>query len=348
MPLIRSALNPIITPAMVPPSRPDFEVVCAFNAGVARLGNEVILLLRVAERPRSTDPRFGVAPIFDVQTGQMILKTFARDNPAYDFSDTRMIFAPEGMYLTSLSHLRVARSLDGEHFTIDPAPALFPATEYETYGLEDPRITLIDGTYYIAYTAVSPRGIVVALASTRDFKTYERLGVMLPPDNKDVALFPEKINGRYYTLHRPCQSAIGRTEIWLAESPDLVSWGRHQSILRLQEAAWDEARIGAGAPPLRTPQGWLEIYHGVNHAGVYMLGLTLLAADNPARVLARGLQPLLVPEADYEINGFFGKVVFSCGALCEDGLLKIYYGAADAYMGYATIPLAEALDCLQV
>jgi len=344
---IRSPHNPIITPADVIPSRPDFEVICAFNAGVTRCEDTVILLLRVAERPISPDDRSCLVPIYDVDTNQVAIKTFDTRDPAYDFSDPRGIKGPTGWYLTSLSHLRIARSHDGIHFDIDKTPALFPANSYEIYGLEDSRISLINGRYYINYTAVSRFGTATALASTADFASFQRHGIIFPPDNKDVTIFPEPIQGTYYALHRPSTSGLGRPEIWMAESPDLICWGNHRRIMGLRDDMWDNERIGGSAVPFRVEQGWLEIYHGADMNHRYCLGAVLLDTNEPWKVLARSQQPILEPETPYEREGFFGNVVFSCGALYEGGMVKIYYGVADTSMAYAEISLESILQGLQ-
>jgi predicted GH43/DUF377 family glycosyl hydrolase len=330
----------------VKPSRSDFEVICAINAGAARLGDEVILLLRVVERPVNPDPKVYLAPIYDPDARALVLKAFSREAPGYDFTDPRMIGTPHGAYLTAISHLRVARSQDGVNFTVDETPALFPSGPYEAYGIEDPRVSQMGDTYLVNYVGVSALGIVTCLASTRDFKTFERKGVIFPPDNKDVAIFPEQIGGRYYALHRPSTSAFGRPEIWLAESPDLLCWGSHRRLIGLRENGWEDGRIGASAVPFRVDGGWLEIYHGASRHNRYHLGALLLDAQQPWKVLARSARPILEPQADYEVNGFFGNVVFSCGALCENGLVRIYYGAADTCMALVEIPLEEILSSL--
>jgi beta-1,2-mannobiose phosphorylase / 1,2-beta-oligomannan phosphorylase len=336
--------NPIIEPADVQPSLANYEVICVINAGVARLGDEVILLLRVVERPVNHNDQVYLAPIFDPVQGKVIPKEIPRDAPGHDFTDPRLIQTPEGTYLTALSHLRLARSKDGVNFHIDPHPAIFPENVYETFGIEDPRISLIDGTYYINYVGVSRLGIVTSLASTTDFKHYRRLGVIFPPDNKDVEIFPEKINGKYYALHRPSTSAFGRPEIWLADSPDLLCWGNHRHLIGQRDNNWENGRIGGSAVPFRTEQGWLAIYHGANKNDRYSLAALLLDADDPGKVLARSNRPILEPEADYEVHGFFANVVFTCGVLYEDGIVKIYYGAADTSMAYAEMPIEDIFD----
>ncbi|MCP4399183.1 MAG: glycosidase [bacterium] len=346
MTVVRSPYNPIISPEDVKASRPDFEVICAFNAGVAHFENTVILLLRIAERPIPPDEHSCTVSLYDVGTGELVLKKFDTRDPDYDFSDPRGIHGPSGSYLTSLSHLRVARSSDGIHFDIEETPALFPKNIYEIYGIEDPRISCIAGQYYINYTAVSCFGTATALASTRDFVSFQRHGVILAPDNKDVTIFPEKIRGKYYALHRPSTSALGRPEIWIAESPDLICWGNHRHVMGLRDTAWDSARIGASAVPFRTEQGWLEIYHGADKNHRYCLGAVLLSEDEPWNVIARSRQAILEPEVDYELEGFFGNVVFSCGVLYEDGLVKIYYGASDTSTAYAEISIDDILHGL--
>jgi beta-1,2-mannobiose phosphorylase / 1,2-beta-oligomannan phosphorylase len=342
----RAAENPIIKPGDVQPALAGFEVICVINAGVARMGDEVILLLRVVERPVNENTQVYLAPIYDPAQDKVIPKQIPQNAPGHDFSDPRLIYTPEGTYLTALSHLRLARSKDGVNFQIDPTPALFPENEYETFGIEDPRISLIDGTYYINYVGVSRLGIVTCLASTTDFQHYQRLGVIFPPDNKDVEIFPEKIGGKYYALHRPSTSAFGRPEIWLADSPDLLRWGNHRHLIGQRDNNWENGRIGGSAVPFRTERGWLAIYHGANKDHRYSLAALLLDSENPSKVLARSARPILEPQEDYEIHGFFGNVVFTCGALYEDGIVKIYYGAADTSMAYAEMPIEDIFDTL--
>ncbi|MCL5280056.1 MAG: glycoside hydrolase family 130 protein [Planctomycetes bacterium] len=377
---VRALENPIIRPENVRPSREDFEVIGVFNAGVARYEDEVILLLRVAERPKSQREDVVLSPIYDVATNEITVKSFARDDPRNDFSDPRLIVAwaraplvkgrgqnarAGGMgappmnrthgqdaratyetYLTSISHLRLARSRDGLRFRIEDRPALGPANEYETFGIEDPRIACADGVYYVDYVGVAPLGVTTCLASTRDFQSFQRHGVIFHPDNKDVVLFPARIGDKYYALHRPHSSLFLRNDIWLAESPNLIAWGRHRYLMGTREGWWDETRIGAGAVPFRTDKGWIELYHGADRNSRYCLGAVLLDGEQPGKILARSAQPLFEPEAHYERSGFFGQVVFSCGLLFEDNTLKVYYGAADTSLCYAEIPLADVYQNL--
>lgn len=335
--------NPIIKPEDIKPSRKDFEVICTFNAGVARLDNEVILLLRIAERPLSYNPKVCLSPIYDSNVDSLIIKSFDNSNPEFDFSDKRVIKTSRGNYLTSISHFRVARSKDGIHFDIDEKPTIFPSNIYEAYGIEDPRISLIEDIFYISYAAISSMGIVNCLISTKDFYTFTRYGAIFHPDNKDVVIFPEKIHNKYYALHRPSISNFGKPDIWIAESPDLIHWGNHRYLMGTREGYWDNGRIGGSAIPFKTKEGWLEIYHGATKEDRYCLGAVLLDADEPWKIIARSEEPFIEPQFDYEVNGFFGNVIFCCGVLYEDSKVKIYYGAADTTLAFAEVHVEEIL-----
>lgn len=350
MTLTRYANNPILRPKDVPPSRDDYEVIGVFNAAATRFGDDIILLLRVAERPIQHDPNAIRVPVLDTSTdpvtfGELV---WSRDDPDLDASDPRGVRYKERHYLTSVSHLRIARSRDGYRFAVDPEPALFPATPYETYGLEDPRITEIEGEYWITYVAVSPWGVTTALAKTADFVRFERAGIILHPENKNAVLFPEKVGGKYVLLHRPGVTGLGDKMIWVSDSPDGLHWGHPRPAIGLRPDSWDAIRVGACTVPLRTPEGWLEIYHGVDVQGRYHLGAALLDLERPEKVLARSPEPLLSPLLPYEVEGFYGNVVFSCGAVpMPDGRLLVYYGCADERMAVAEGDLNDILASLQ-
>ena len=342
--------NPLVTPNDITPLHEGFEVIGAFNAGITEYNGEILMLLRVAERPISDNPKIVKAPVFNPATKEVNLIELSTDNPAYDFSDPRTIKKTEVFnhveYLTSLSYLRIARSTDGRNFTIDSEAFLYPATDLETFGIEDPRITKIDDTYYIYYSAVSAVGVGEVLASTKDWVSVERHGMIFAPENKDVLIFPEKINGKYYALHRPVPKSIGAPEVWIAESDNLLYWGNHKHLFGLRELEWDNGRIGGGAVPIKTEKGWLELYHGASKDDRYCMGAVLLDLNDPTKVLARSNQPILEPTADYEVDGFFGNVVFSCGVLVEGDVVKMYYGVADTSMACAELSLQEILDSL--
>lgn len=344
----RAIENPIVTPAMVPPSRPDLEVVGAFNPAAIRHDGEVLLLLRVAEAPRAVPAGEVAAPVYDPATGDLRVRRWRRDDPAVDASDPRLIVAHGRTWLTSISHLRVARSRDGVRFAVEPAPALVPATPYETFGVEDARITRLDDTYWVNYSAVSPLGIATALASTADFREFRRHGVIFPPNNRDVTIFPERVGGRWLALHRPMPEGPGIPAIWLASSPDGLAWGGHRLVAAPRPGSWDDVKVGGGAVPVRVQagahDGWLAVYHGVTGSPhVYALGALLLDAADPSRVLGRSREPILRPEAPYERGGFFSDVVFTCGLLAEGDALRVYYGASDGVTAVADLPLADVL-----
>jgi len=257
---------------------------------------------------------------------------------------------------TGLSHLCVARSADGlTDWVIEPDRSLRPETHLhaERFGIEDPRITRCGDDYLIVYTAYSTGGPHVALAATRDFRSFHRRGVLMPPEDKDAALFPRRFGGRFALLHRPVSTTpVQRADIWLSWSPDLHHWGDHAVLLHAREGAWwDAHKVGLNAPPLLTPQGWLLLYHGVRATAagaIYRLGLALLDAERPDRVLARSSEWVFGPEAPYERSGDVPEVVFPCGWLLgDDGdTLRIYYGAADTSVCVATASLTALLDWL--
>ena len=179
------------------------------------------------------------------------------------------------------------------------------------------------------------------LAVTDDFKQYTKLGNVFHPDNKDVTIFPEKINGLYYALHRPSISHFATPDMWIAQSPDLLHWGNHKHLAGVRSNMWDSTRIGASAVPFRVDDGWLEIYHGADHNNHYYLGAMLLDYESPWVVKKRSITPILKPEMDYEVNGFFGNVVFACGAIVKNEEVHIYYGVADTSMAGVIISLDE-------
>ena len=348
--MLRYENNPVVKPADVQPSLDELKVVCAFNTGAIEFQGQILLLLRVAETAKDVEDDYITFPIVE-QTSEgpkVKLKSIKKGSPGLDDSDPRMVIYQDRPYLTTLSHLRIARSDDGRGFSVDPRPAMLPQTELESFGLEDPRITPIDGKYYITHTAVSPAGIATALASTDDFKNFTRYGLIFAPENRDVVIFPEKIDGKYVAIHRPYPKHIGTPGMWLGRSEDLLHWGEYQKIMDVRQDCWDCVRIGAGAVPLQTAKGWLEIYHGADKDNRYCLGAVLLDGENPSKILARSKEPLLVPEAPYELKGLLGNVVFTCGAVqWKDDELLIYYGAADSVTGLAITSVEKILDTLE-
>ena len=386
----RLSQNPLLTAADVPPSLPELEVVSVFNAGVAKVGNDIVLLLRVAEQPRSDlDPPAGALtldlrgpfPSFatlpsgyrkhdvvgmcvvdtSVRPARMAVAYIPADLPGLDLHDRRAVRYrdPRGVrrgtgdgytdYPAQISHLRVARSRDGIRFEVETAPVLAPDDALEEYGVEDPRATYIDGRWYVTYVSVSRWGITTSLASTLDFRSFERHGVIFLPDHKDVVLFPERVGGKYRALTRPMSQSFDRIlGMWAATSDDLIEWGGHAPVCLPRRGQWDERRTGASAVPFRVDEGWLELYHGVDHDSHYAIGGLLLDADDPYRVLARSPRPILAPEEDYERRGLFSDTVFSCGHLdLGGGRIRLYYGAADSVLAAADFDVREIVASLQ-
>jgi len=255
-----------------------------------------------------------------------------------------------------LSHLCAARSKDGVGgWIIDAQPTLAADPENhpeELWGVEDPRITWVAelGRYAIAYTAFGKGGPGVSLALTEDFKTFERCGLVMQPDDKDAALLPRRIDGMYALVHRPI--ADSGAHVWISYSPDLRSWGGHRMMLQARRGGWwDANKVGLSPPLIETPRGWLMLYHGVrsNAAGsLYRLGVALFDIENPAELLLRGDEWIFGPEETYETHGDVNNVTFPCGyTVGADGdTLNLYYGAADTCIAMATGSIREILDWL--
>ncbi len=253
------------------------------------------------------------------------------------------------------SILGKALSNDGYNFKVDKKPFLVPADrgifkEYEAYGVEDPRIVIIDGEFLITYSAYSSHGVRIGLAKTQNFETVERFSLITESDYRNVVIFPEKFNGFYARLDRP-HSEISPWSVWISYSPDLKYWGESELIMKPMQYHWDEMKIGPGAPPIKTPRGWLHIYHGVFQTMdgcVYRLGAALHDLHDPSKIIAVGDDWILQPEDEYEITGYVHNVVFCCGAVPEnDGSVKIYWGGADKVMCVGTANLETLVDhCL--
>lgn len=337
--------NPVIKPADVTPSRDGYKVLGAFNPGAVKFKDEVLLLLRVAE---TCEPKDGCVrvPVYVFSDGRSYpdIMEFAKDDPAVKLKDTRGVVYKGKDYLTTLSHIRIARSPDGVNFTVDNKPFIYPADPGEKYGCEDARITFIDNRYFVNFSVVSEDSWSTMLAVTDDFVTVERKGIIFHPENKDVAIFPEKVRGKYCALHRPNNSGFGKPSIWYAESPDLIHWGNHRCIARPRDNEYESLKIGGGAPPIKTDQGWLEIYHGRGADSGYSLFCILLDLDEPWKIIRRAELPFLRPTEKFETDGFFGNVIFSNGIVELNGKIHIYYGAADESVGLAVTTLDYLLE----
>lgn len=243
------------------------------------------------------------------------------------------------------SHLCAARSANGvDGWVIDTKPTLRPDPDNypeELWGIEDPRITFVDelGKYAVVYTTFSRGGPGVALALTDDFRSFERFGLIMQPDDKDAALLPRRVDGNFALIHRPI--ADSGAHVWISFSPDLRNWGGHKLILPARKGAWwDANKVGLSPPLIETARGWLMLYHGVRNTAagcLYRLGVALFAKDKPDNCLLRGDSWIFGPEAPYEREGDVGNVAFPCGyTVGNDGdTLNLYYGAADTCIGLA-------------
>ncbi|MCK4753509.1 MAG: glycoside hydrolase family 130 protein [Planctomycetes bacterium] len=256
---------------------------------------------------------------------------------------------------TGRSIIGIAESEDGFKFQARPEPFMVPSKdvafcEYEEYGVEDPRITTIEGVHYITYSAYSAHGVRIGLAKTDDFESVERIAFITQADYRNTVLFPEKIGGKYVKLDRP-NSEISPWSIWISYSSDLRHWGDSKIVMKPVTYHWDMMKIGPGAPPIRTDKGWLSIYHGVfptMDGCVYRLGVALHKLDDPAQILGVGNRWILQPEDDWEVVGYVHNVVFTCGVVAEeDGTLKLYWGGADKVMCAGTAVIDELVElCL--
>lgn len=248
---------------------------------------------------------------------------------------------------SGLSHLTTARSTDGlTNWSIDPRPTLAgDGSPEEQWGVEDPRITPIaDGRFALCYTSYGIAGPCVSLALTTDFRSFDRMGIALPPNNKDAAIFPELIAGRYAMLHRPTCPDAG-SGIWIAYSDDLRHWGAHRLVMSACGAGWwDSAKIGLAAPPIPVEDAWLILYHGVRNTAsgaIYRVGAALLDRQRPERVIARPPRWFMGPSPPDERTGDVNNVVFPCGAIIRGQDLWMYYGMADTAVGAARVNLRE-------
>ncbi len=315
----------------------------------------------------------------------------------YDQGKFHLLYRAVGEYKNYISRIGYAVSENGINFKRKSAPVLKPLKSYERWGMEDPRITKIGDIFYITYVALNRSaikdggGIIkTALASTKDFINFKKHGVITPPftNDRDVIIFPEKINGRYVMLHRPyywtkdkvhkkgdelfldIKTGVikwpteekpsyfpDKPSIWIAYSNDLKNWFNHKVLIEPQED-WESKQVGSGASPIKTEKGWLLIYHGVSDhrrksvfgyaSGVYKGGALLLDLDDPARVIARTREPILEPREKYEISGDTPQVVFPVGAVIDKKKLYVYYGAADKTVCLATVNLDRFLNYLSV
>lgn len=280
-------------------------------------------------------------------------------NPAAALVDGETVLLARVEELTGVSHLTVARSangIDGWSIGAEPLLAPEPGVESELWGFEDPRVVWVPelACWVITCTAYGLAGPAVYLATTKDFRSVERYGIVQHPEDKNAALLPERVRGEWILFHRPMTAFGGsRGEILLSRSPNLRTWSAPEQVLKPRRGAWwDSLRIGIGPPPLRTDRGWLVIYHGVKQTvsgAIYRVGLALVDLDEPTHVLGRASEWVFGPDAPYEREGDVPNAVFPCGLIhdADSGEVRLYYGAADTSICLATAHLDELLDAIE-
>jgi len=337
--------NPLLRPSDLKPGIEGMELFCLLNPGVFQYEGKIWLLLRVAERPGQIEGKISF-PVYNSE-GKIEILSFDKTDPDLDSSDPRIISYKKKDYLTTLSYLRLVCSEDGIHF-YEPVgyPPVFGTGDLESFGIEDCRVATLKDGFCLSFTEVSEFGVGVGLIRTNDWKNFSREGMILPPHNKDCAIFDEMIGGKYFALHRPSSPELGGNYIWLSESPDLIHWGKHKCIATTRHGLWDSNRVGAGGAPIRTVSGWLEIYHGADSNNRYCLGALLLDINDPSKVLARSIDPIMEPIKTYEQTGFFGNVIFTNGHYVKGDDIFMYYGASDEVICGARFSISEILSTL--
>lgn len=323
-----------------------------FNPGVIEMPNgSILLLVRVAEQPPQVAGQvalpywqLGVGPNADWQPQEQ-----------WTWVDRRVLQRRDdgSVRLSSVSHVRIIEYAADGLTRRGEVARLVPQEPWELFGVEDPRVTDIQGTYYLTYVAVSPWGVCTAWATSSDGLHWQRQGILFPPDNKDVVLFPELRDGRFTALHRPMPSVRWSPPgIWISRSPDIRYWGEHYPVYGGGQTDWQKDRVGVGPPPLRWNGNWLVFYHGSSRAargevGTYCAGALVLDGADPRRVIAHTPQPLLGPRESFECSGFVPNVIFPTGCIRRHDRFLLYYGAADTYTAVAELPLEDISAALR-
>jgi beta-1,2-mannobiose phosphorylase / 1,2-beta-oligomannan phosphorylase len=318
------------------------------------------VLLAQQDLPWASGAVFNPGAWFDGEKIHLLFRAIPQGYRRYEIADGDPVRGPVG-FDNYVSYIGYATSTDGLRFTVAREPFLVPDSPEDRFGVEDPRISCIDDTYLITYTALASPAfgddpiVRIALATTRDFSRVHKRGIVGPDvTDKDAVLFPRSFDGRIAMLHRiaPDIQIIFFDDFEQLYAPPTSLWKRHiedldtHVILRPTEP-WEAKKIGAGPTPIETKEGWLLIYHGVDHDHVYRMGMALLDFDDPRRIIARTRRPVLEPSRDYECDGDVPNVVFPEGAVVIDGRLHVYYGAADRVIGHASAALSDVLDALR-
>jgi predicted GH43/DUF377 family glycosyl hydrolase len=356
----RISIEPLISPSDVIPSDPRLEVIGVLNPAFFLINGKPSLVVRIDERPllnksnvqiHSSEFKFiEVAYLKFNQTdflGICQVKVPASYNPYNESvlpelvrqnSNGNGASSPD-LLLSFISHLRIAE-IHEDTILIDKTPTIFPFNRFSQFGCEDPRATNIEGNHLITFNAIGKFGGTAWLASVSSTNKTKTKWMLLGPDHKHCALFPIRIDDKYLMLTRPLTRATVSCEgIWLTNSPDLEYWNSPTPLLLPRRGMWDSIRVGPAASPIMLPEGWLLLYYGVDNTYSYHLGAALLNSNNPLRVMARASAPILSPILEWERNGRRADTVFPCGAqfLPNSNKIRIYYGAADMYVGAADL-----------
>lgn len=344
----RLGAKPIITPDQIAPTNSAYRVRGVFNPGATVVGDEIVLLLRVAEDVPTREGRIAVPAIH--HEGEVTVTDVFEldlDDPAVALRSDGTVVTDGVVRPTTLSHLRVARSRDGITFTVDETPLLVPETAGEAHGIEDARITANGDRFVVTYTARSADGRAVGLAETFDFETVHRLGLVFPAGNDSVSILPDRSGGLFRAIHSPTGSASA--SLWYAESPDLLHWGNHHCVLRPRCTQWEDDGIRAAAPPILTDDGWLQLYNAHGSDGRRSAWAVLLDRYDPTRVIAQGAEPLLMSDAPErgERTGRAAGAVTVTGAVERGDELFIYYGVDERVTSAAVTTTQAVLDNLR-
>jgi len=246
----------------------------------------------------------------------------------------------DGKYGKYISALGYAVSVDLLTWHRYKEPVLTNSVPQEQRGPEDPRIVRIDNIFYMTYVGYRgrvPNDFRICLATSRDLVHWDRKGILLDEPNKNASLFPVKIEGKYWLLHRR------HPDIWICYSEDLKTWTGHKKIMSPIPDTWNQTRIGIAGPPVEINEGWFLIFHGVDKLNHYRLGAALLDREDPSRVSARQFEPIIEPELDWEINGYVPNVIFSCATVLQGNRIYCLYGGADTVIGAAYIDLLDVV-----
>jgi predicted GH43/DUF377 family glycosyl hydrolase len=363
----------LIKPNSIKPTSKKLEVVGTFNPAAERLGNgDIVLYVRVAEGLiKKEDSNYCYAPRCEGKTKceLKIDKFDKKDVESNSYFDC--VFKDGTKRLTFVSHLRRV-ILDSAGFkvkSIDEKPSFMGNSKEGELGIEDPRITKIGKEYYMTYVALSIQGnISTHLAKSHDCKTWKRLGTIFSEQNKDVVLFSEKINGKYYAFNRPESNfQFSPPHIWISHSKDLLHFGHPHPIELSKKGAWDYSRVGSGCPPIKTDKGWLLLYHGVKEKiindnffgklfgfrkelNIYQVGAALFDLKKPWKLIAKSKNPIITPKEEYEKKGFVPNVVFSTDAVLDldKKHLLIFSGGGDSVVEVKKVLLKDIMDSLEV